>query len=57
MDVDDLSTNVRNISTNVANLTTRADNHDSDINALRGRVTTTEQTISTYAVNVAERKL
>ena len=56
MDVDDLSTNVRNISTNVANLTTRADKHDNDINALGGRVTTTEQTISTYAVNVAERK-
>ena len=55
--VDDLTTNVRNISTNVVNLTTRADNHDSDINALRGRITTAEQTIGTYATDVTTKKL
>jgi predicted YcjX-like family ATPase len=55
--VDDLSTRVRVINSSVADLSTRANSHEEDINALRGRVTTAEQTISTYAVNVAERKL
>ena len=55
--VDDLSTRVRVINSSVADLSIRTNGHEEDINDLRSRVTTSELNISTYVVNVAERKL